>query len=207
MNGTNAAVPMQGLNGMTYYVSPLALMDEQDVPMQGMPYDYTDEDIQAYRMGYLTGDRDALNGLFDKFKERRAVRKEEKAAKKEAKAADKEERKALRMENRRIRTGKRATGTSFLDKFGGALANLGEAQKLSAQAEADLANEGIDFDDEIVAERAALASEAGIKSMDAGGGGNWFANLSTTEKAIGGVALAAIAFGAYKMFSKGRKRK
>jgi len=164
--------------------------------------------VDAYRLAYLVGDPDAMNGLFDKFKEKRALKKEEKAAKKEAKAADKEERKALRMENRRIRTGKRATGTSFLDKFGGALANLGEAQKLQAQAAQDMEDEGIDFDEDILGQRAAIASEAGQKSADGGGGAiGWWNNLETPAKVGIGLAAAGAAFGIYKLATKKRGRK
>jgi hypothetical protein len=210
MNGTNAAIPMQGTAG-TFYVSPLALMDEMDVPMNGIPADYSIEDMEAYRVGYLTGDRDAMNGLFDKFKEKRAARKAERQEKREMKEADKAEKKALRLENKRIKTGKRASGTSFLDRFGGALANLGEAQKLKAEAERDLADEGIDFDDEVVGQRAAMASEAGVKSADGSGedsGGfmGWFNSLSTPQKVGGALAVAGLGYGAYKLFT-GKKRK
>jgi len=203
MNGTNQVIPMQGLNGQTFYVSPLALMDEDEVPMQGLPGHYDEEDTRAYAVGYLTGDPDALNGLFDKFKAKRAEKK-----------ARKEEKQALKDENRAIKQGKKLakleklkSGTSFLDRVGGALQNFGEARKIMAESGAALEDEGIDYDAQILAERAALASEAGLKSSGGGGFMGWLNERSTGEKVgLALVGAGGIYFGGRALGLWGRKR-
>ncbi len=209
MNGTNQAIPMQGLNGGTFYVSPLSLLDEDDVPMNGIPDFYSDEDISAYRLGYMVGDPDAMNGLFSKFKEKRAAKKEERAERKEDRKADRAEKKDLRLQNKRTTAEKRASGTSFLDRVGGALANIGEAKKLMAQSSSELEDEGIDYDAGVLAERAALASEAGLKSSDNGGGGivAWW-NARPVEQKVGiGIGTAAgIYFGGRALGWWGKKK-
>jgi hypothetical protein len=209
MQGTNQVVPMQGSNGMEYYVSPIVLIDEEDVPLQGMPADYTADDVQAYQLAYMMGDDDALNGLFSKVKERRSGRKEERAARKEQRRATRDERRALRTE--RIRQG----GT-FLDKVadvgGGLLKKAAGIADTTAEALEDL---GIGYDPEVLEQRSFVAADSGV---DAGmlpapapvGGGvmGWWNARSNTEKLAIGAGAAVLGYLAYKQFSKkgGRKR-
>jgi hypothetical protein len=208
MQGTNQVVPMQGSNGM-YYVDPIVLIDEDDVPLQGMPADYNSDDVQAYQLAYMMGDSDALNGLFSKVKERRSGRKEERAARKEQRRATRDERRALRTE--RIRQG----GT-FLDKVadvgGGLLKKAAGIADTTAEALEDL---GIGYDPEVLEQRSFVAADSGVDpgtmpaAAPAGGGVmGWWNNRSNTEKIaiVGGAAV--LGYFAYKQFSKkgGRKR-
>lgn len=187
MNGTNEVVPMQGTNDV-YYVHPHALLSYDDVPMQGIPADYTDADIFAYQNAYLFGDPDAMQGLFSKFKAKR------KAAKAGNKAA-KSDRQARRAERRAFRKSKRDTGTRFIDRFGGAIANVGEALKLKAQTADALEDEGIDYDDELLTQKSMMAADNGAEADDDGGddgGGmldslkNWWNGQETVTKVIVG---------------------
>ena len=219
MQGTNQVIPMQGMIG-EYYVSPYALLEEYDVPMQGMPSDYTADDIKAYQLAYMMGDDDALNGLFSKvksrIKERRAGRE-----------AQKTERRATRSERRKLRTERIRTGGTFLDKLGdiggGILKN---AAGLADQAGAELDDLGIPYDEEILEQRALRSAEAGNTADDVlppatepttpevppapgapeSGVMAWWNKRSTAEKAGIGIGIAVVGYLAYKQFSKKGKR-
>jgi len=193
-------MPMRGYNG-TYYVSPLALMEPDDVPMDGVPMDATDEDIAAYQLAYMYGDPDALQGPFKKFFEKRAEKVGARRAEKNEKKAQREEKQALKMRRRRARTEKAERGEGFFDKFGGALKNVSEAVKTKIEQQAALDQAGIEPDDEILSQRAAMDSE------DSGGLGGWWNNLPTAGK-IGVVAGGAlVAYGVYKFMTKKKGRK
>jgi hypothetical protein len=208
MQGTNQVVPMQGSNGQEYYVSPIVLIDEEDVPLQGMPADYTSDDVQAYQLAYMMGDTDALNGLFSKVKERRSGRKEERAARKEARRATRDERRALRTE--RIRQG----GT-FLDKVadvgGGFLKKAAGIADQTAEALDDL---GIGYDPEILEQRSFVAADQGADASmvptvaPSGGIMGWWNARSNTEKLAIGAGVAVGGYLAYKQFfaKKGRRK-
>jgi len=197
--GTNSIVPMQGAGGETYYVDPWALLDPDDVPMQGIPDDWDDEDIAAYQVGYMYGDPDAMQGLFKKFKAKRAEKKERK-----------KERKDLRMENKRVRLQNRKEGKGFFQRVGGAIANAGEALKNKFAAESMLEDEGIDYSPELVDQRSAIAAESGYKMGEGGSGGGWWANLPGWQKGAmigtGVLALAGIGLALFGGKKKGKKR-
>lgn len=215
MNGASSeVVPMQGTNGNWYEVHPLAAMLPEDVPLNGIPGDYTDDDVQAYQMAYLVGDPDALNGLFSKLKSKiKQARAGNKAARQERRE-DRKERKDLRME-------KRKSGTRFIDKFGGALSNVGEAIKLKAQAAGALEDNGIDYDDEILEQRSYIAADNG-ETADSGavvGAGSdpnagiiekvsqMWANASPIAK-LGVVAVGTlVAYKAYQAISNNKRKK
>jgi len=171
MNGTNQVVPMvmQGTYG-TYEVHPHALVEYENVPMNGIPDDYDERDCHAYRVAYMVGDPDAVNGLFGKLKSKI---KQAVAGNKDARnnrRADRSERQEERKENRAIRQQKRADGTSFLDKFGGAISNVGEAFKLKSATAAALDDNGIEYDDEILEQRSAMATDGGMDDSGSGDG-------------------------------------
>lgn len=155
MNGTSGVVPMQGSNGGYYEVHPLAYMNYDEVPLNGVPSDYTERDIDAYRVAYLSGDPDAINGLFSKLKSKIQTAR---AGNKDAR----NNRRANRTERKELREQKKKDGTRFIDKFGGALSNVGEALKLKAQTAAALEEDGIDYDDEILEQRSFMAADQGL---------------------------------------------
>lgn len=221
MNGTNNVIPMQGAYG-EYYVSPLAVMDEDDVPMQGVPSDFTPEEIELYRTMYLVGDPDAMQGLFknvkNKIKQAIAGNKDAKNVRRERKA----EKKAIRMERRR-------TGNTFLDKVGGALKNLTGAAEIADNAMEQFDEMGVDYDPEVIEQRAAIMTEDGMtpammqmqtRSADAGGGSDlpatgggsgggiaaWWSARSQNEKILIGVGGAAIVVGGIWYFTRKRKK-
>jgi len=99
MQGTNAVVPMQGTYGM-YEVHPHCLNGWYDAPMQGIPDDWDDEDIEAYRAGWVFGDPDAMQGLFKKFKEKRKKAKAGNLAAKSDRQARRAKRRAFRDEKK-----------------------------------------------------------------------------------------------------------
>jgi len=219
MNGTSGVVPMQGSNGGYYEVHPLAYMQYEDVPLNGVPSDYDERDIDAYRVAYLSGDPDALNGLFSKLKSKI---QQARAGNKDARnnrRADKAERKELRQQ-------KKKDGTRFIDKFGGALSNVGEALKLKAQTAAALEDAGIDYDDEIIEQRSYMAADQGLTgdevnenlpaAPDPNGGiidkiSAYWAGASTTEKTLvvvgGSIALYAIYKGVVQPMMDGKRKK
>ena len=216
LQGTSQVVPMQGVGGGFYEVEidPLALLDENDVPMNGIPDDYDDDDVEMYRMAYLVGDPDALQGLFKNLKAKiQQARAGNKAARTERRE-ERQERQDLRMQNKRTRAEKRASGQGFFDKVGGFLGNLGEAKRIASEAAAALDNSGVEFDDDVLEQRAALAADAGASGGDVrmsrsseGGAGsgfnlqNWWASRSTMQK---GLVVAGGAFGlyaGYKLFT------
>lgn len=217
MQGTSSVTPMQGTNGGYYEVHPLAAMHPDDVPLNGIPGDYTDDDVEAYKLAYLVGDPDALNGLFSKLKGKiKKARAGNKAAR--------DDRRGRRAENRALRMEKRKSGTRFIDKFGGALSNVGEALKLKAQSAGALEDNGIDYDDEILEQRSYIAADNGETAGDEMSSGDGatdpnagiidklaakWAAASTTEKGlvIAGTGLAL--YLGYKAYTgkKGRKKR
>lgn len=229
MNSTNAVIPMQGSMG-EFYVSPLSLCDESDVPMQGIPSDYTDDDIEYYTTAYLVGDPDAMQGLFKRLREKR---KQAKAGNKGARL-DRQGRRNQRREARQqrredrnaardLRRDKSARGEGFLDRFGGALKDAASGFAARQRAAAELEAQGIEFDDDVLDERIALASEAGDFGddldfrSDTGGDGQqgFFAQLAAKWNALGtpekvgiGIAAAGLGYLGYKALTKkkGRKR-
>jgi len=221
MNGTSGIVPMQGSNGGYYEVHPLAYMQYEDVPLNGIPSDYDDRDIDAYRVAYLSGDPDALNGLFSKLKSKIKTARAGNADARNNRRENRTERKELRKQ-------KKADGTRFIDKFGGALSNVGEAIKLKAQTAAALDDAGIDYDDEIIEQRSYMAADQGLTgdevnenlpaAPDPNGGiidkiSAYWAGASTTEKTLVVVGGALAAYALYKgvvvpmMDGKRKKRK
>lgn len=218
MQGTSAVVPMQGANG-NFYVSPLSLIDPDDVPLNGMPDDYNDEDIEHFRLAYMVGDDDALNGLFSRVKEKRRRAKSGNQAATQGRRERRQERRDARSERRKdraemrdIRKEKAKSGGSFLDRFGGALSNAAEGFKLRQEAAANLEDAGIDFNEDVLDDRAAMAADAGYRSEDlppaTTGTGlmGWWGRRSTLEKVGIGVGAAALGYGVYKL-ATGKKRK
>ncbi len=184
LQGTNS-IPMQGTYGQ-YYIHPLAAMDISEVPMQGVPADADPDDILAYQLAYMVGDRAAVNGLFSGFKERRAARH------------------ASRDENKALNKQKKKEGSRFIDKFGSALANVGEGLKSKLQADAELTKQGIEPDDEILTQRALKAAD----STGSGAGLMGLINgLSTTQKVMGAAGLLLLSYGVYRVVTKGKKRR
>lgn len=217
MQGTNQVVPLQGVGGGVYEIEmlPLALMDESDVPMQGIPDDYTDEDIEIYRLAYLAGDNDAMQGLFKRLKGKiQQARAGNKAARQDRRE-EREARQELRQQARVTRQQKRASGQGFFDRVGGFLGNLGEAKRIAAEAGAALDDAGIDYDDEVLEQRAALAADAGATAGDtrmtrsseggagAGGGGvvAWWQARSMPEKVVIGVGGLLLGYAGYKVMT------
>jgi len=98
---------------------------------------------------------------------------------------------------------KKATGTRFIDRFGGAISNVGEALKLKAQTGQALDDEGIDYDDEILEQRSAMAADEGETGADDSGseGGflaglkDWWDDQTTVVK---GITIAGGLFLTYK---------
>jgi len=164
MNGTNQVVPMvmQGTYG-TYEVHPHALVEYENVPMNGIPDDYDERDCHAYRVAYMVGDPDAVNGLFGKLKSKI---KQAVSGNKDARNNRRED----RAERKELRQQRKADGTRFIDKFGGALANVGEAIKLKATTAAALDDNGIEYDDEILEQRSAMAADSGMDDSGSGDG-------------------------------------
>jgi hypothetical protein len=224
MNSTNAVIPMNGAYG-EYYVSPLSLIDPEDVPMQGVPDDFSDSEISHYQLAYMVGDPDAMQGLFKNLREKR---KQAKAGNKGAKLdrqGRRNERRAARAgrradkdEARDIRRGKAARGEGFLDKFGGALTDAAAGFRARQEAARELEAEGIDFDENILDERVAMMAEDGEFSLRDGqdnsddsqsatGIAAQWAALSMPAKVGIGLAGAAVAYGIYKMATKKKGRK
>jgi hypothetical protein len=212
MQGTNQVIPMQGLIG-EYYVDPVALIEMEEVPLNGLPDDYTDEDIQAYQLAYMYGDEDALNGLFSKVKQRRKGRKE-------ARAAKKAERQEYRREMRATRLEKAKRGEGFLDKLGAAAGAVGagllkKAGGIADETAEDLDAAGIDYDNEILEQRAYKMAEDGVEpgtdsgtegeSADTGLMAKWNA-LSTPAKIGVAAGAAGVAYLIYKQLSKKKRR-
>ena len=219
MNGTNAVVPMQGTNG-EYYVSPLSMIDFDDVPMNGVPSDYDDNDVNAYRLAYMVGDPDALNGLFGKLK---AKIKKAKAGNQDAR----NNRRENRTDRKEAREQRRKDGTRFIDKFGGAIANVGEALKMKLASGQMLEDSGIDYDDEVLDQRMMMSADAGAtsdnKMLKSDGGAFdglsffdkvklWWTMRSDVEKGlivVGGGTVIYLGWRAYKNSrrkGKGRKK-
>lgn len=210
-----ACIPVQTVNG-SVYVSPLALMDADDVPLEGIPAHWSDDDIDAYQVGYLYGDADALNGNYEVFEGKRKQRRQEKRAQRDAIRQARTEAKLRRTE---ARTQKIESGQSFLDKLGGGLSSAvsavgqGFAAKLGAAGEL-LSDEGIDAMPEIVEQRNLLTGgeTGGETGGDTGGGAaglaGWWQSLGTPAKVGVGVGAAALGYLLYRQFSpkKGRRK-
>jgi hypothetical protein len=208
MQGTNQVVPMQGMYG-EYYVDPIALIDEDDVPLNGMPSDYNADDIRAYQLAYMLGDDDALNGLFSKVKSRVKERRA-------GRAAQKDERRATRTERRALRTERIRTGGTFLDKLGdvgGSL--LKKAAGIADETGAQLDDLGIPYDEEILDQRALRMANEGIEPGDVseppaaseGGVMDWWNKRSMPEKYAIGAGAAILGYLAYNKFVKKKGRK
>lgn len=179
------AIPMQGDRG-TFYVSPLALADFDDVPMGEMPAGWTEEDEADFRMAYLVGDPAAMNGIRDRWRAKR----DERRANRAQKEADRAQRRALRNERAK-------TGTRFIDKFGGALSTAAEAFKTKAEAEKALSERGIEADEDILMQRSFIGEAAG------GGLIEMWNGLPTVGK---GLVLGGGAFLLYKIFQSFKKK-
>lgn len=228
MQGTNAApmngyynddeddvidlVPIQGINGETAYIEPLALMDWDEVPMQGVPDDFDEDERDHYRLAYMYGDPDALNGDFEalqgKRRERRAAKKAAKAEKKAERQARRETRQSQRARQREARTQRSETGTRFLDKFGGVLKDVGGGLAKKFEAESALAQAGIDPDFDVLDDRAFL--EQRNQEIGGGGGGgvmNWWNNAPVWQKGAAVAGLALVGYGIYKVATKKKGRK
>lgn len=205
-----ACIPVQTVNG-SFYVAPLALMDADDVPLEGIPGHWSDEDIDAYQVGYLYGDADALNGNYEVFEGKRKQRREEKRAAKDARRA---ERQAQRARRKEARTAKLERGEGFFDKVGTGLAALatgaGEGLAAASAATEDfLADEGIDAMPDIIQQRNLLTGgdTGGEAGAGAAGLAGWWQSLGTPAKVGVGVGAAALGYLLYKQFSKkGRKK-
>jgi hypothetical protein len=107
----------------------------------GTPLD--EDEYREFLIDFYLGDQVAMNGLFDKFKNRRAAGKAKRKAKKETRQNKRAERKDLRGRRRLARTEAIERGEGFFQKAAGALGNIGEAQKIAAMANADLAAQGL----------------------------------------------------------------
>jgi hypothetical protein len=166
------SVPMQGTKGQ-YFVHPLAAMTADQVPMGNVPYDATPEEMDLYRIAYMTGDAAAVNGLFSHWREARAARRAEKA------------------QDRALRREKKQKGTRFIDKFGNALTNVSEGLQKKLEAEAALNEQGIEPNDEILAQRSLMSTDK--KSLFAGSGlGAMWASWTPVQKGaavVGGAVL------------------
>ncbi len=213
LQGTNQVVPLQGTNGQMYDVEmmPLALLDESDVPMNGVPSDYTDEDMEVYRLAYLSGDPDAMQGLFKKLKGKIQQAREGNKAARTDRREERQARQESRVTARQTRRDKAARGEGFFDRVGGFLGNLGEAKRIAAEAGAALEDAGIDFDSDVLEQRAAMAADAGatagdtrmMRSGDTGGGTGgglmaWWQARSTNEKILYGVGAGVGAWVLYR---------
>jgi hypothetical protein len=150
-----------------------------------------------------------MQGLFKnlkaKIQQARAGNKAARSDRREERQANQESRRAARQ----VRRDKSARGEGFLDRVGGFLGNIGEAKRIAAEAGAALDDAGIDYDPEVLEQRAALAADAGTMSDDvrmtrsseaggAAGGGlqAWWNQRSGLEK--GGVVIGG-ALGLYAL--------
>lgn len=227
MNGTNASVPMQGSNGIVYYVAPVSLMDIEQVPTDWIPTGLHPDDVLYLKTAYMMGDPEALNGkLGDALKKAaqkvgnaipvaakavtNAVMSVVPGGKALVQASEANYQKFQKQAEDAIRATEQAIANKMvadeLAKIPTATATSKrvetEAKKLAAETIQDLTKIGINPNPEIIADRALMAADAGVKS--GGGGGlvdrikNWWAGASTTEKVLAGAATAAVVYGGYK---------
>jgi hypothetical protein len=227
MQGTNAAplngmmyddddedeimyVPIQGATGEAAYINPLALVQWDDVPMQGVPAYYDDDDRDFYRIGYMYGDQDALNGDFEamqgKRRERRQAKKAARAEKKAARQTRKEERQAMKSRRQEARTARSESGTRFIDKFSGVLKDVGGGLAKKFEAEGALVEAGIEPDMGVLEDRAFLEQ----RNQEIGGGtgiGGWWQNAPMWQKGAAVASLALVGYGIYKIATKKKGRK
>lgn len=233
MQGTNAAplngigedweqddvvyIPIQGATGEAAYIDPLALVEWDDVPMQGVPDDLDQEDRDFYRIAYMYGDEDALNGdyyaLQGKRRERRQAKRAARDEKKATRQARKQDRQSKRARRQEARTLRSESGTRFIDKFSGVLKDVGGGLKKKFETEAALAEAGIEPDMGILEDRAFLEQ----RNEEITGGGSsggiggtikeWWTNAPNWQKgaAIGGAVL--VGYGIYRFATKKKGRK
>lgn len=197
----NPVIPINGYNGEQLFVSPLALLDYDDVPINGVPDDWSEDEIEAYRFAYMYGDRDAVNGLFKKLRNKiKRAREGNKDAR--------NNRRARREARRELRAKRAAEGTRFIDKFGGAIKDIaGGLANRNAQAVA-LESDGIEYDPEILDQRTAIITDGGAGSGTPQNEGvyEWFLRLSPMEKAGLGLGVGVLAWLGYKALAGSNKK-
>lgn len=249
MNGTNRVVPMNGNGGRYYMVSPVSLVEYDQVPMDWIPADLPEESKMYLRTAYMMGDKRALNGKLG-AKLKAAVQKvadkvgdinilgtnvgqtyDEKVLPKAKEIG------TVAMKVAQVAVPLALTATGFGGPAAaGAAAAIGavnkkiaadqakkqaeaaglsqsqqnEAAKIAADSSQALTDVGIEADPQVVADRAVMAADMGVKSKSTGFFG-FLDNLTPTQKVVGGLAISGLGYGAYRFFKKkkgkgGRKK-
>lgn len=219
LNGSNTVVPMQGSSGLVYYVAPISIMDIRDVPTNWIPTDLTAEEILLLKTAYMMGDQRALNGLFGDIL-KGAIKGGTAIGNAVNRAVTNVVASTIKDEDKReaFVTGTAVQNQALLAKINPQLAakeaqriavtvipnnstKQAEAAKIAKQSAEELASVGIQADPKIIAERAVMAADLGVKSADAGIMAqiqNYWANASTPKKLITvGVGMALV-YGGYK---------
>jgi hypothetical protein len=241
MNGTNAVGQMNGtnavglngtnnvnLNGtadvggnyseLTLNGTPCSQLHPDEIMINGYGMNGTQEEIDAFKLGVLYGDSDAvsayesgnLNGFFSMLKERKDARRADRQSNQDARQGEREAKRLRREARFKARQERLAAGGGFFQQAGSALQSVapGLAAKLAGETESDLNDLGVNPDEETLMSRVAQQAGAGVRSSESEGG--WWSSQPTATKAAiigGGVLVAYLAAKQFGLIGKKGKRK